>query len=99
MSNIEFDDWRPMTEAETILEYGEQSVEVGKCFKRLGDYGDHYYCQREKDVLHICKNSLINVLFANGLNNVGPVDEITYEEFEAAMKETIYSLEINKYWK
>ena len=100
MSNIEFDDWRPMTEAEAVATYGERVVPTGKYFKKSIGYGEHYYYQRDLDAVHVLKGELINTLYANALNQEqSSLEEIKEEEFEAAIRETIYTLELYKYWK
>lgn len=77
--------------------YSERKIKIGTAFRAKN--GNHYYLQRENDVLHIA-NQLINVLHVGSLN----IDKnrthkiITSEKFEEKMQEVIYFMDIDKYW-
>ena len=91
---------RPLNDAELLALYGTRKVPVGKAFK-TGD--GHYFLQRNFDVLHINGLDLINTLYVACLNdkeNIAPdIVEITEQEFELKMKEVIYHMGIDYYWK
>jgi hypothetical protein len=83
---------------EENLIYGSRKVEIGLCFKAEDN---HYYMQRKNDVIHINPtSSIINDLHPGYLNNsLRNLEPVSNEEFESKMKETIYNLDICKYWE
>lgn len=94
--NIEI---QPYTKAQEDAIYGLKTKPVGKAYKRNDGYYDHLYLQRESDVLHVnVKGQLLNTLHMGFLNQEDGLVEITTKEFTEAVKEFIYSAEVDKYW-
>lgn len=92
---------RPYTEAEENAMYGSKTKPVGQAYKKYDGYYNHFYLQRESDVLHVnVKGQLLNVLNVGFLNDreLEGFVEITIKEFTEAVKEFIYSAEVDKYW-
>ena len=83
---------RSLTLTELDNLYGDRVIEPGKYFK----IKEHYYYQREDDVLHITKLT-INNLHPGYLNKKADLIEITAKEFVLKIKEVIYDLDINDY--
>jgi hypothetical protein len=76
----------------------EREEKVGDCFKKVGEFWNHYYLVREKDVLHVTENC-INTLFDNtitdGRHNRGEkYIPIKRAEFNEKLNEQIFSLNI-----
>lgn len=85
---------RILNTKELNARYGDRQIPVGKCFTSEG----HFYLQREDSVLHVSAGKdLINTLHVGYLNNK-KTDEVTTEKFKLAVAETIYSLELDKFW-
>ncbi len=88
---------RCLTAKELHILYGDRQVAVGKCFEGEG----HFYSQREDSVLHVsAEKDLVNSLHVGFLNDKKDRNyrEVTPEEFRAAVAETIYNLELDKFW-
>ena len=91
-----------ITEAKTLSRdeenklYGPRKTEIGKCFARTGSL--HMYMQRENDVLHVTEE-LINTLSEGYLNDKEGLVEIDPEKFVLYVKEQIYRMEIDSFWK
>lgn len=86
---------RNLTNEEEAKYYGPREIEVGKCF--ISEDGKHRYMQRENDVLHV-KSGIINSLSEGHLNK-GEFREISREEFVLTVKEQIYNMELDNFWK
>lgn len=75
---------------------GSRTYDIGSTFTQDG----HYYLQRENDVLHINSDlDLINLLHVGFLNRRTNLIEISYNIFLLKMKETIFNLDLNQFWK
>jgi hypothetical protein len=83
---------RALTENELDELYGGKKIDANNCFKSE----NHYYMQRENDVLH-CNNETINSLHVGFLNNE-KFKKISKKEFDLKIKEIIYHLEIDNYF-
>ena len=92
--------------------YGERRTPIGTCFKHLdttedGEALEHYYKQEAYFVLHVLKGHIINTLAEGFFNTIknrrtgfeNVYQEATLEEFESAMRQTIFEMEIYKYLK
>ena len=64
---------RILTKEEENLLYGDRKIEINLTFKS----DDHYYLQRENDVLHI-NDGIINNLHVGHLNDVKNLIPIKY---------------------
>ena|ERR1035437_3974179 len=88
-----------LTEQELEGIYGKRKYDVGKCFKN----GEHYYIQRENDVLHVFKNCINNLnvgyLHSYKYDYNEKIKEVSLKKFNTEIKKAIYTLEIEKYWK
>ncbi len=85
----------PISDSELLEIFGPRIIEVGKCFRK----GSHFYMQREHDVLHVSEGQLINTLFEGHLNSVPDKEEMPKEKFEMRVKEAIYLMQIDHFWK
>jgi hypothetical protein len=86
---------RPLTEDETDLLYGERKVEVGKYFKKVEFNMEHFYLQRENDVLHVNRKGIINSLHVGALNNTdNTYTPTTEDEFMNAYLEVFNLIKI-----
>jgi len=83
---------RELSKEELDSKYGNKKIDIGRCFLD----GSHYYMQRLEDVLHI-NGLLINSIHVASIN-LNECLEITNKDFELKIKETIYLLEIDKFW-
>jgi len=85
---------RGITDEELDGMYGSNlRYKVGSCFKE----NEHYYMQRENDVLHIF-DKIINTLHNSSLDK-GVFENITEEQFNEKIKTTIFEMGIYKYVK
>lgn len=112
MSNDHFEQ-RALSDREEHELYGERKTPVGKCFKYVdtaedGDGLEHYYKQEAYHVLHVLKGQIINTLAEGFFNDIHKnrrtgfthsYEEITLDEFESAVRQTIFEMEIYKYFK
>jgi hypothetical protein len=95
MKKIEVRNVRSLTEEELSELYGERKIEIGKTFK-LDEYkNNHFYMQRENDVLHIF-NEIVNTSYVSSLNNRENLIEVTHEEFRLELNRIIYNLNITE---
>ena len=89
----------PVSSIEQHIRCGTRKIEVGKCFKKQDG---NVYRQYENYVLHVNNNDgyLINNLVEGFLNNMtDEYTEIAENEFNTKIKEAIYELELNTFWK
>jgi len=89
----------PVSSLEQHIRCGTRQIEVGKCFKTEDG---HFYRQYENHVLHVNNQDcqMINTLVEGHLNKKTDVlAEITEDEFNTKVKEVIYKLELDTFWK
>jgi hypothetical protein len=89
----------PVSSVKQHMRCGTRQIEVGKCFKTEDG---HFYHQYENHVLHVNNQDaqLINTLVEGHLNKKTDVlEEITENEFNNKIKEVIYKLELDTFWK
>jgi len=92
---MEEDEYKSFGPEEIQSMYGNRKVEVDSCFAR----DDHYYKQRENDVIHI-GDELINTLHEGFFNkNREAFEPVPEELFDIKFKELIYRMDIQQYWK
>lgn len=90
---------KPVSSLEQHVRCGTRQIEVGKCFKTEDG---HFYRQYENHVLHVNNQNgqLVNMLVEGQLNKKTEViTEITQNEFNNKIKEVIYTLELDTFWK
>ncbi len=91
MKKIEVKNVRSLTDEELSELYGKRKIEIGKTFK----LDEHFYMQRENDVLHLFKE-IVNTNYVSSLNNRENLIEITHEEFRLELNRIIYNLNITE---
>lgn len=95
---------RGLTNNELNSLYGNRKYDIGKCFIN-NDQPNHYYMQREKDVLHVRyeKNNngyLINNLHVGFFNDKRvKLKECSLSKFNEVLLLTLVDLDIYKYIK
>lgn len=90
----------PLTDQELNELYGERKKPINYAVAHDCEFTGktHFYLQRENDVLHIGDN-LINTLHVGFFNQKArKFREIETNEFNNKFKETIYTMELEKYW-
>lgn len=78
----------------TSLKGNHRRAKVGECFKAKDS--DHYYLQKEENLLHVSRRNLINSLHNSCFDDY-ELEKISLTRFEGVLKETVFELEIYKY--
>lgn len=89
----------PLSFEKDNMLYGTRKIEVGKCFKTQDG---KFYRQYKNHVLHVNVKygHLVNSLAEGYLNKrTDEYVEITEFEFNQKVKEVIYALELDTFWK
>jgi hypothetical protein len=93
---------RALTKDEEFQLYGPRKKKIGYCCKHVDTSdnreAEHFYMQEHNRVLHVFKGELINSL-PEGFFNSTKYKECDREDFDSAMRQTIFELEIYKYMK
>ena len=92
-------EYKPCTDQEKDHMYGEKTKPVGQAYRKNDGFYDHFYLQRESDVLHVnVKGQILNILHIGFLNKEAGLVEITNKEFTETVRKFIYLSEIEKFW-
>ena len=90
---------RLATEQELDELYGPRKIRIGATFRVQRGEITHYYLQCENHVLHI-GDEIINTLHVGYLNTTQEeFIEVVNEEFELKVKENIYRMGLDSFWK
>jgi hypothetical protein len=91
---------RSLTEDEEFQLYGPRKKKVGYCCKHVDTSDDqeavHYYMQDHNKVIHVLVGKIINSL-PEGFFSKNRYKECSQDEFDSAMRQTIFEMEIYKY--
>jgi hypothetical protein len=89
----------PLSSEKENMLYGTRKIEIGKCFKTQDG---KFYRQYRNHVLqvNVKYGHLVNSLAEGYLNKrTDEYVEITENEFNNKVKEVIYTLELDTFWK